>query len=49
MWAVVGLGNPGKEYAETRHNAGSRFVKSVAREWGLELRGKRFRARTAET
>lgn len=49
MWAVVGLGNPGKEYAETRHNAGSRLVKSVAREWGLELRGKRYRARTAES
>jgi len=49
VWAVVGLGNPGKEYAETRHNAGSRLVKSVAREWGLELRGKRYRARTAET
>ena len=49
MWAVVGLGNPGKEYAETRHNAGSRLVKSVAREWGLELRGKRYRAKTAET
>jgi len=49
VWAVVGLGNPGKEYAETRHNAGSRLVKSVAREWGLEIRGKRYRARTAET
>ena len=49
MWAVVGLGNPGKEYAETRHNAGSRLIKSVARTWGLELRGKRCRARTAET
>jgi PTH1 family peptidyl-tRNA hydrolase len=49
VWAVVGLGNPGKEYAETRHNAGSRLVKRIAREWGLELRGKRYRARTAET
>ncbi len=49
MWAVVGLGNPGKAYAETRHNAGSRLVKSVAREWGIELRGKRYRARTVET
>jgi peptidyl-tRNA hydrolase, PTH1 family len=48
VWAVVGLGHPGKEYAETRHNAGSRLVKALAREWGLELRGKRYRARTAE-
>ena len=48
MWAVVGLGNPGKEYAETRHNAGCVLVKRMAREWDVELRGKKYQARTAE-
>lgn len=28
---VVGLGNPGAEYAETRHNAGQIFVEELAR------------------
>ncbi len=48
MWAVVGLGNPGKLYSETRHNAGFALVKRMAREWQADLRGKRYQARTAE-
>jgi len=48
VWAVVGLGNPGKLYSETRHNAGFALVKRMAREWQADLRGKRYQARTAE-
>ena len=29
---IVGLGNPGKEYASTRHNAGAIFVEALAKQ-----------------
>jgi PTH1 family peptidyl-tRNA hydrolase len=49
VWAVVGLGNPGSEYAGTRHNAGFALVQSVARAWDVRLKTRKYRARTAET
>jgi peptidyl-tRNA hydrolase, PTH1 family len=37
---VVGLGNPGDEYAGTRHNIGFMVLREVADCWGLALKKK---------
>ncbi|EPY0000094.1 aminoacyl-tRNA hydrolase [Acinetobacter baumannii] len=35
---IVGLGNPGSEYAQTRHNAGFWFVEQLADKYGITLK-----------
>lgn len=35
---IVGLGNPGREYQETRHNAGALFVEELARQQNCTLK-----------
>lgn len=34
---IVGLGNPGQQYANTRHNAGFWFVEQLAKEFNISL------------
>ncbi|WP_422880202.1 aminoacyl-tRNA hydrolase [Methylomarinovum caldicuralii] len=38
MVLIAGLGNPGRQYERTRHNAGFWFVDEVARREGVDLR-----------
>jgi PTH1 family peptidyl-tRNA hydrolase len=35
---IVGLGNPGPEYHQTRHNAGAQFVENLASRFNIELK-----------
>ncbi len=39
LQVIVGLGNPGNEHLQTRHNAGFWFVDVLARHYGGQFRG----------
>jgi PTH1 family peptidyl-tRNA hydrolase len=42
---VVGLGNPGSEYVDTRHNTGFKVIDAIAKTLDLEVKQRKFGAR----
>lgn len=47
MHLIVGLGNPGSEYAGTRHNVGFQFVDYLAEKHSLSFSGSKWQAQVA--
>lgn len=49
MKLIVGLGNPGKEYENTRHNSGFKVLDAIAKECNVDITQKKFKALIANT
>ncbi len=48
-YIIAGLGNPGREYDGTRHNAGFEVIGRIAEKCGVEIKRAKFDALCADT
>ena len=43
MFLIVGLGNPGREYENTRHNIGFKVIDNIAKEYNIGINRQKFK------
>jgi len=48
MFIITGLGNPGHEYENTRHNAGFMVVDELAKKYGILMTKRKFKSLVGE-
>lgn len=48
MFLIVGLGNPGKKYEDTRHNVGFKTIDYLSEKWDIPVKKIKFRALIGE-
>ena len=48
-WLIVGLGNPGQQYAGTRHNCGFRAIDILAKDLGVKIDKGKFQGLYGQT
>ena len=48
MYIIVGLGNPGKQYENTRHNMGFLAVDLLAEKYNIDVNKIKFKALVGE-
>ncbi|NLL80884.1 MAG: aminoacyl-tRNA hydrolase [Tissierellia bacterium] len=44
LYVVIGLGNPGKDYANTRHNAGFNTIDILSKKYNISINKIKFKA-----